>query len=95
METAAPQKDTKPELTDEYAQSLLRTVTMEYEQKQALKPVTKHVVSKKILVLIVITLVLSILVGVVVDRVAHNRSDSSSTKQLINSTQNFNNPNAY
>ena len=95
METTDPQKDTKPELSDEYAQSLLRTVTMEYEQKQALKPVAKHFISKKTLVLVVVTLVLSIIVGVVVDRVAHNRSDSSSTKQLINSTQNFNNPNAY
>ncbi len=69
MEPPSQQKTDKPELTDEYAQSLLRAVTMEHEQKLALKPAQKHFISKKILIMIGVMVVLSIVAAIALDHI--------------------------
>jgi hypothetical protein len=86
---SAPKKD-KPELTDEYAQSLLRSINMDSAQKRAAIPPPKHFISKRMLIILVVSLVLTIVAALVTDHMTKTKTGSSTeqtTQQIINSAQ--------
>lgn len=85
-------KATKEE-QDAYAQALLNVVSLDYQKEQALKPAQKHVFTKKRLIFLAVSIILSILLGWAIS--AATKHPGSSTSQVINGAENFNNPNAY
>ncbi len=68
----------KPQLTDEYAQSLLRTVSVEHEQRQALKPIQRHFISKKTLVFLIISTLVSILATIIGSHIISSKSPTNN-----------------
>ncbi|MEI7682746.1 MAG: hypothetical protein WCJ24_00385 [Candidatus Saccharibacteria bacterium] len=82
-----------PEEQDAYAQSLLRVVALDYEKQRAQTPVTKHIFSKKRLIILAVSTIISILSFWVVSLAGKQSNNSSS--QIINSAKTFNDPNKY
>lgn len=84
--------------TDAYAQSLLRTVTLDFDAKQAQKPKTKHFVSKKLLIYLIVSILLTIalwVAGATIGKQKNKEQSDQKTEELINNVENFNNPNTY
>ncbi len=74
-------KNSEP--SNEYAQALAKTSTIDFELSEKLQPKTKHFVSKKILVSIVVSLVLSLLMMVASKLFIKNPAPNQD-KQTIN-----------
>ncbi len=73
---------------DKYAQALAQMATMDYAMEQKSKPGVKHLISKKWLIYIVISLVLSVLSLVFMGGGSEKKAqDTEKTQQILNGTQ--------
>ena len=85
-----PKTATNAKNSDDYARALATMATIDYQMRERSQPETKHFISKKMLISIIISLILSILtlvIGKVATRKDTPAQDSQTVDQLLQTTK--------